>query len=367
VRERHTYDVRARQLETALIACEERLSFCIKTGAPNRSVAPEWGDVHFAEAVARELRRRGHRAIVQTLDEWEDLAGLHCDVVVHLKGLSRYTPKPGQFNVLWNISHPDLITIAECEAYQLVCVASQRFADDLRARCSTPVAALEQATDPRLFYPDADPALSHELLFVANSRKVMRRMMADLLPTTFDLAVYGTNWEGLIEPRYIAGEHIPNAQLRRAYSSAAIVLNDHWDDMRAYGFVSNRVYDALACGAVVLSDHMPELEERFGDAVVAYSDAAELPGLIDRLLRSPDERAARGARGRELVLSGYTFSRRVDELLALLSDQIGGRWAITPSGAPAPAEERTGRGGGLRLPWRGSRPRVPVPDRAHRE
>ncbi len=349
VREQHTYQQRARQLTAALADAERRLSFCVKTGAPNRRVAAEWGDVHFAEALARELRRRGHRCLVQVLDEWEELGGMQYDVVVHLKGLSAYTPKPGQFNVLWCISHPEKLTDAECEAYDLVCVASARFAAELAPRITKPVVVLEQATDVHLFYPQPDPAFAHELLFVANSRKVMRRIVKDLLPTEHELAVYGTNWHGLIDERYIAGLHVPNQELRRAYSSASIVLNDHWDDMREHGFVSNRVYDALACGATVLSDDLPELAERFADSVVTYAGREQLAERIEWLLGSPEERARRGQQGREAVLAGYTFERRTDELLAIVADHVPESHRIAPHRA---AEQGTRGGRSRRRPRR---------------
>jgi O-antigen biosynthesis protein len=318
VRERHTYGHRARQLAGALEQAEWRLSFCIKTAANNRSVAPEWGDTHYGEAVARELRRRGHRATLQVLDEWDDAPGFEYDVVLVLKGLSEYTPRPGQFNVLWNISHPEKVTVRECESYDLVCVASGRFAAELSERVKTPVYALEQATDPRVFYPEPDDRYQRELVFVANSRKVMRRMMSDLLPTERDLVVYGTNWRGLIDDRYIGG-HMPFVESRKVFSSASIVLNDHWDGMREHGFVSNRIYDALACGACVLSDELPELHDRFAGAVATYTDRAELHKLVERLLNSPEERAQRGRQGRELVLAEHTFAQRVDQLLEMLA------------------------------------------------
>ena len=73
---RHTYAHRAARLREILLEHEQRLSFCLKIGAPNREVAPTWGDLHFAESLARELRRRGHRTLIQTLDEWEDEGGL---------------------------------------------------------------------------------------------------------------------------------------------------------------------------------------------------------------------------------------------------------------------------------------------------
>jgi O-antigen biosynthesis protein len=319
---RHTYAHRAAQLRELLIEHEQRLSFALKIGAPNREVAPTWGDLHFAESIARELRRRGHRTLIQTLDEWEDEAGLRYDIVVHLKGLSRFHPKPGQFNVLWSISHPADLTGEECDGYDLVAVASPLFAEQLRERTGTPVVVLEQAADPWVMRPDPSERLAHELVYVANSRNVLRPIARDLLPTERDLAIWGTRWEGLIDTSQVVAEHLPNEELHRVYSSAGIVLNDHWEDMREHGYISNRIYDALACGAVVLSDDVPGLAERFGDAVAVYRSAQELRELIERLLADPAELRRRGELGRGVVLQGHTFAHRMQELLAIVHERV---------------------------------------------
>jgi hypothetical protein len=154
-------------------------------------------------------------------------------------------------------------------------------------------------------------------VYVANSRNVLRPIARDLLPTERDLAIWGTSWEGLIDTSQLVAEHVPNDELHRVYSSAGIVLNDHWDDMREHGYISNRIYDALACGALVLSDDVPGLAERFGDAVALPRGAARAdraaagrsrrapppggggPGRRARPahLRPPDRRAARGGAG----------------------------------------------------------------------
>ncbi len=319
---RHTYGHRAAHLRELLIEHAQRLTFCLKIGAPNREAAPRWGDLHFAESMAEELRRRGHRTLVQTLDEWEDEAGLSLDVVVHLKGLSRYHPKPGQFNVLWSISHPAELTGEECDGYDLVAVASPLFAALLRERTSTQVIVLEQAADPWVMYPDRREQLAHELVYVANSRNVMRPVARELISTEHDLAIWGANWEGLIDTSRVIGEHIPNSALRQVYSSAGIVLNDHWDDMREHGYISNRVYDALACGALVLSDDVPGLTERFGEAVVIYRSGQQLRDLVDRLLADPGERRRRAELGRAVVLSGHTFAHRVEQLLSIVEERV---------------------------------------------
>ncbi len=319
---RHTYAHRAARLREILIEHEQRVSFALKIGAPNRTVAPLWGDLHFAESIARELRRRGHRALVQTLDEWEDEAGLTCDVVVHLKGLSRFHPKPGQFNVLWSISHPAELSGEECDGYDLVAVASPLFAEQLRERTRTPVVVLEQATDAWVMYPEPRAELAHELVYVANSRGVLRPIAEEVLDTERDLAIWGSGWEGLIDTARVVGEHVPNGELRHVYSSAGIVLNDHWEDMREHGYISNRIYDALACGTLVLSDDVPGLSERFGEAVAVYRSPAELKELIERLLADPAELRRRGELGRSAVLAEHTFAQRVDDLLEIVAERV---------------------------------------------
>jgi hypothetical protein len=298
------------------LARGEGTSWCINICAPSWSVARSWGDLHFARALQQELARRGRPCAIHVMDQWEASRDARFDVVVHLKGLSTYEPNPAQVNLLWSISHPAKLTVEECDRSDVVLVASERFAADLRERCSVPVHVLEQATDPAVFFPDADEAQAHDLVFVGNSRKVMRRIFTDLLPTDHDLAVWGGDWDGLIDPRHVVGTYLSNADVRRVYSSAAIVLNDHWDDMREHGFASNRLYDAVACGALVLSDRIDGLEQRFGGAVVTYESREELATIVEHFLAHPEERAARGAAGRELVLAQHTFAHRVDALLA---------------------------------------------------
>lgn len=286
--------------------------FRIVLAAASRERAPVGGDFHFASALERELTRRGHRARVQIVPEEAGDAGP--EVVVVLRGRARHIPRAESFNVLWCISHPDDLTGEECDGYDLVCVASEPFASALRERTGTPVVVLHQATDPALFHPD--PGLpERELVFVGNSRGVRRKVLDDLLPTRRDLAIYGSGWDGLVDRSRVAAEHVPNDALRRVYSSAAIVLADHWPDMREHGFASNRLYDAVACGAFVISDAVAGVEERFAGAVETYETREQLQALVERYLSDPEERRARAAAGRAAVLAGHTFEHRIDALL----------------------------------------------------
>jgi O-antigen biosynthesis protein len=229
-------------------------------------------------------------------------------------GLKEAPTHPGQVNILWQISHPDLATPELYERYDHVFVASDPFAARMAGRVAVPVGSLHQATDPERFRPEpGGPA--HELLFVANSHKIHRRIIDDLAGTTRDLAIYGWYWTpDLVDPRHVKGELIPNTELARFYSAADIVLNDHWDDMRTEGFISNRIYDALACEAFVISDPVDGIEAEFDGAVPTYRARAELEPLIARYLDDPDERRRLAARGRAIVLERHTFDLRAEAL-----------------------------------------------------
>ncbi len=101
------------------------------------------------------------------------------------------------------------------------------------------------------------------------------------------------------------------------YRSAGVVLNDHWHTMRAWGFVSNRIFDVLACGAPIVSDHLPEIEDLLGDAVATYTTPAELAEHVESALADPDRARRRAGEGRREVLARHTFDHRARRLLQL--------------------------------------------------
>jgi glycosyltransferase involved in cell wall biosynthesis len=301
----------------------------ITTAVPSARLAPRWGDWHLAEALARALRALGQDVHVQARDRADSLATRAHDIHLVLHGLAAVRPTPGQRHVLWVISHPESVDPAECDAADLVLVASPRFADDLRGRTATPVEVLLQATDPARFRPlPADPRHEHPVTVVAKTRDVQRAVVTDALAAGVRPAVYGYGWDGLIDPHLIVADHVDNELLPVVYSSAGVVLNDHWDTMAAWGFVSNRIFDVLACGTPVISDDLPEVHDLFGDAVPTYRTARQLGDLVAEALDDPAQARARAARGRAIVLEHHTFDHRARALLDLVAQHA-------PPDAPA--------------------------------
>jgi spore maturation protein CgeB len=362
VLERHTYEHRARELRDLVEAWCLAGRWAIAIGPLTREAGRGWGDTYFGHAVQRQLARAGRPTTVRVHSEWVPAEG-RADVTLHIFGARAPRPTPGAVNLLWVISHTDRIDRDACAGYDAVLVASDRFADDLRDRVDIPVIALHQATDPDRFRPTPGGPV-HELLFVGSSRGQRRPMVDAAVASGRDIAVYGGGWTAeLLDERHLRGAWVPNEELAAWYGGAAIVLADHYDDMRELGFISNRIYDALASGAFVLSDAVPGLDEEFDGGAVGCASEGEAIEAIERYLDHPAERRARAERGRAAVVERHTFRHRVDALLELVEPILAARSAtLEPREepqrrAPTAREPRsTGEGASA-----ASEPAEPVP------
>ncbi|MGI8890862.1 MAG: glycosyltransferase family protein [Chthoniobacterales bacterium] len=318
VLQQHTYRHRARRLKAILLGrARSCYRIAIKIGAPTRSESRHWGDYHFALSLGRCLAAAGHSYRIDCLDEWERPESFGDDVVLVLRGLSRYQPRCGQINLMWNISHPDKVSLEEYKEFDHVFIASQTHAAELAGKVTVPVSPLLQCSDPFVFYPDPNPAVPYEeLLFVGNSRKQYREVVRCAVEANLPLAVYGTFWSRFIGSQYLRGSYVENSILRQYYSRCSILLNDHWPSMRHSGFLSNRLFDAAAAGAFVISDRVQEAESIFGEDLVTYGNSEDFLALIDHYLRHPEERRARAERLREKVLARHTFTHRAEMILS---------------------------------------------------
>ena len=152
-----------------------------------------------------------------------------------------------------------------------------------------------QATDVDRFRPvPADPAHAHDVAVVAKSRDVFRTAVADAIAAGLRPAIYGSGWEPFVDPALVVSDYVANDELPVVYSSVGVLLNDHWETMHEWGFVSNRLFDALACETPVISDDLPEIASCSTARCSRTATPTELRALVDATLA--DRTAARGAR-----------------------------------------------------------------------
>lgn len=190
--------------------------------------------------------------------------------------------------------------------FDLIAVASPDYAAELK-RAGIDAVYVPQFTNPEKFYPAPDPALATDILFVGSNWHD-RTSLRYALEAGFTVAVYGYNWQSLVPPEMYKAPYIPNPELNRYYSSAKIVLNDHRPDMQSFGFVNNRIYDATAAGALVISDYMPAIAAAYGNAVPMYKNKEELADLLRYYLTHEDERRALAEKARRITLEKFTHT-----------------------------------------------------------
>lgn len=280
------------------------------------------GDWHFARSLAAALRVEGCRVRVDGTLDWYSAAEPD-DVVLVLRGRWRYAPSPRHLNLMWLISHPDQVRAREALAYDHVFVASGMLAARLaegaaalapeRRRLVTP---LLQCVDTSLFHPPERAPADRALFFVGNSRGVERPIVQAAASERLPLEIHGRQWDRFDARALVRGPGLVNPEVADLYRRG-VVLNDHWSDMRAAGILSNRLFDAAACAAPVISDHIAGLDDVFHGLIGAWRPGTLLAPLI-RAAASEDGRmfAERLSLAQE-VMKAHSFAARAREIVAV--------------------------------------------------
>ncbi|EQC36775.1 hypothetical protein SDRG_05609 [Saprolegnia diclina VS20] len=142
------------------------------------------------------------------------------------------------------------------------------------------------------------------VVYVGNAVGIMTKqhlasMLREAIP--FGLRIYGYAWEMHPEFAPFWAGVLPAADLWDVYHAAKVVLGATMDGQRASGMINNRVFEALAVGRILISDHSSALEALVGDRVLYY----KAPGDMTRHLA-------------QLVTTDYAYSYSPDDLAAYI-------------------------------------------------
>lgn len=110
------------------------------------------------------------------------------------------------------------------------------------------------------------------------------------------------------------------------YRKAKVIISDNGFNSR--GFVSNRLFQALASGGgVVLQQHVDGLDELTGLQshihYLGWSDLEDLKGKIGHILNTWPEPILLARRGTAFVRENFSFDAQVAKLMLLIKERLG--------------------------------------------
>ena len=184
---------------------------------------------------------------------------------------------------------------------------------------------LRIAADDSLFYKKSlNEKYKSDICFVGNIFHVPRDIVANLNLTR--------NWRFRYWGRLESPSHpfkpfhegrVPHYIVPEIYNSANIVMEDCTSMCKPWGCINSRTFEAMACGACVVSNDVPELLDLFPEEILVYRNKQELDAILTYYLEHDEERKAIGEKARKAIISGHTYRKRAEQFRTHLSSYLG--------------------------------------------
>ena len=288
------------------------------------TLAPTQGETFMAQDLASYFKSKGKKVRLFDTNSYitsPDFDAFGRSVNIFIHAWHFFTPPVHGINIayLWL---PDMGKL-DYHSFDLIATASSKQALMLKEK-GLPAVYIPQFSNAERFTYDYNPNLNVPVLFVGNlyDTDKLRPSVEYALQKGIDIDVYGRNWEKYIPLKYVKGTFIENDELHKYYASAQIVLNDHQPNMRANGFISNRVFDVTASKGFLISDYMPEIQEAYGDSIPMYHNADDFAELIFYYLNHPREREQKAQKAHQITMRRFTLQKVGDRLMQEITKVI---------------------------------------------
>lgn len=223
----------------------------------------------------------------------------------------------------WNPVHRAPWFLRALPAYDWVFSPRDRVLPDLRRAGVRHVERVWFGYNPRIHFPD--PTASGpdggsdgvDVLVAGGADRERVAMVSPLLRAGLSVALYGGYWSRFPESRRAARGMLDAAGLRRATTSARVVLgmvrrgnrDDH--SMRSFEVPAMR-----GCLLAERTDGHERLFGRDGEAVTYFEHAGDVVAAVRRLLDQPAERRRLADAAHGLITGGrHTYRDRLEQML----------------------------------------------------
>lgn len=274
------------------------------------------GDLYVALGLTKYLRRLGWGITLWPTGRWgeETPEGMDAAIVMiesFVPGLVRDETRL----IAWVRNWTDTwVSLPFLDTFAAVWCSSEASADEVRRHFVGAVEVLPLGTDPELFHP-VETSRRDEVVTTANFWGVGRALIESLsdLASTEAVTWFGKNARFLQIPEQIDHRHtIDYFSLPWVYSQWQYVIDDVIPAAAKYGSQNSRLFDALACGALVVTNTEAGLADLGLGEVAVYGDGSTLGQTIGALRTDPDAVRERAARLSAIVTERHSYAMRAD-------------------------------------------------------
>ena len=209
--------------------------------------------------------------------------------------------------------------------YHLIFASSETACDYIEKEAGIKPFLLPIATNPERFNDKIPPNAEYlcDYCFTGSywddPRDIMEMLDPATLPYTFKL--YGANWDNFPKFRDYYQGFVKYSHMPEVYASTKIVIDDANRGSKKFGAVNSRVYDALASGALVITNGEIGAKETFEGELPVWKSRSELHNLIEFYLNHDQEREEKIRVLKELVHAKHTYQKRADYLKKILKNR----------------------------------------------
>jgi len=210
------------------------------------------------------------------------------------------------------------------DRFSQIWCSSQDSADRMAEVYTGPIEVLPLGTDTELFRP-REIERDQQVVTTANYWGVARGLTDALLALASRAQVtwFGANSRYLrLDAPIDHRDSIDYFSLPWVYSAWTVVIDDVIPSAARYGNQNSRLFDALACGAVVVTNERRGLADLGLDTVPAYTEPADLKRIAVRVLADPRATRALADDLAERVRERHSYDARAASATGMLEATI---------------------------------------------
>jgi hypothetical protein len=305
---RHTLSQR-RELSEKL---KKSYSFSILLPVHSEKRKFSHGDYFFGRSFADALERLGHKTKLLARANWDKVE--LDDIAIIIRGRAAPYQRFGRLTLTWCISFQPKASSGDYENTEHFFAASPFLNRTIKRHVGPEkVSLMYQAFDAQTMFPTEEKP-TNGMVFVGTPRSAERRPVVHFAAQSgLETKIWGNGWEETELASLQAGGNQKNSELGEIYRSASVVLNDHLVVMKRNQLVSNRVYDALACGRPVLTDAKAGLPENLQPFVYQYQDAESFKETAVAALAETEERRQQRYDFARTLRQLHSFDQRAEQ------------------------------------------------------